>query len=382
MPIIITIISLIFTFLSKFSKPKKSRIAPTEFDHNLRVENYPSPFPNGWFNLCSSSAVAKGKVIEVEAFDQKFAVFRGENGIVKVFDVFCPHLNANLADGFVKGNNLVCPFHGWEFKQDGQCGHIPYSKDAPPKVAKVKTWEVLEVWGLILVWFHAEDKAPSWNPEHYLPELANYNSHGNTSDILNIHLQDFAENGADYGHFNFVHGLMTVPFSENTIKVEHTVNINFGEGDEKHLAWFTDVAQLCWKKSGKPIKDAGGEALVRYFGPGFLIFKLNSKLAKDITIVKTFTPIGPLKLRMDDYIFSPKGTNPFARRYIVSEAAAQFHDDILIWERKGFAKKPLLIKEDGPIIEMRNWYSQFYSDANSGFKSEEKVVEKEDVLVS
>ena len=62
MPVIITIISLIFTFLSKLSKPKKSRIRPTEFDHNLRVENYPSPFPNGWFNLTSSASVKKGKV--------------------------------------------------------------------------------------------------------------------------------------------------------------------------------------------------------------------------------------------------------------------------------------------------------------------------------
>jgi len=369
MAILITFVSLFFSFLRRFAKPPKRRIPPTKLDHEARIPNYPDPFPNGWFNLCPSTSVVKGKVIEAEAFGQKFAVFRGENGIAQVFDVFCPHLNANLADGYVDGNNLVCPFHGWQFKQDGHCSHIPYSEDAPPKDAKLATWEVLEIWGLILIWHHSEKIAPSWSPETYLPELDEYKFHGFSSDVLNIHLQDFAENGADYAHFNFVHNLMTVPFSQNIVNIKHEVKINFGEGDDGHLAWFTDIAQLYWKKKDKEIKDAGGEALVRYFGPGFLIFTLNSKLAKNITIVKTFTPIGPLKLRMDDYIFSPKGTNPFARRYIVKEATSQFHDDILIWERKGFAKNPLLVSGDGPIIKMRSWYSQFYSKTETNKKS-------------
>ena len=360
MKFIITFVSLFFTFLGRFKKSKPRR-TPSKEDKAKRAVDYPDPFPNGWFNVLNSTAVKNEQVVEVEAFGQKLAVFRGKNGKVSVVDAFCPHLMANLAGGRVEGNELICPFHGWQFQQDGKCSHIPYSDCEPPSQADLKTWETIEAWGLILVWYHAEGKASEWNPENYLPEIAEYKSHGVKKDTLHIHLQDFAENGADYAHFNFVHNLLTIPFAHKFVDVKHKVEIKFGEGENKHLASFTDAANLHWEKSGKEIKDAGGLALVRYFGPGFLIFRISSKLAANVTIIKSFTPVGPLELRMEDHIFAPKGTNPFALKYVLSEASEQFHDDILIWESKGYAKKPLLIKEDGPIMKMRKWYSQFYS---------------------
>jgi hypothetical protein len=82
-------------------------------------------------------------------------------------------------------------------------------------------------------------------------------------------------------------------------------------------------------------------------------------------LVKTFTPLGPLKLRMDDYVYAPKGTFPIAIKYLLGEAGAQFKDDIAIWEKKSFTNRPLLVKGDGPIMKMRAWYSQFYSQSNA-----------------
>lgn len=334
----------------------------TEFDEKYereRAQNYPPAYPNGWFSLCSSSEVKKGQVIEVEAFGQKLAVFRGANGKVGVLDVYCPHLNANLAGGKVKGNNLVCPFHAWEFATNGQCAHIPYT-DKVPANASTRSWTVKETWGLVLVWYHANKEQPEWDTEGCIPELADYNYHGTTTDVLRIHLQDFAENGADFAHFHYVHNLLTVPIAKNFIDVRHTVSINFGEGADKHTASFTDQADLVWKKSRKEIPHAGGKAVVTYYGPGFLVFRFATKIGK-VLLVKTFTPMAELKVKMEDHIYAPKGTFPLAIKYILNEAAAQFHDDIAIWERKNYAVKPLLVKGDGPIMKMRTWYSQFYS---------------------
>ncbi len=378
MSVLITIVSILFSFLSKFKKTESRRV-PSKEDKAKREANYPDPYPNGWFNVCNSVDVKKGKVIEVEAFGERMAVFRGENGEVSVVDIFCPHLNANLADGRVEGNNLVCPFHGWEFGQDGKCCHIPYSEGTPPSKAKLKSWDVIEAWGLVLVWYHADGKAPAWNPESYLPEIDDYKYHGVKKDVLHIHLQDFAENGADYAHFNFVHNLLTIPFADKFVHLKHDVEINFGEGGEKHLAWFTDTANLHWNKTGEQIENAGGNALVRYFGPGFLVFRLTSKLASNITIIKSFTPLAPLTLRMEDHIFAPKGTSRFALKYVLEEAAEQFHDDILIWERKGYAKRPLLVKEDGPIMQMRKWYSQFYTKPQLMRESREEKLQGENI---
>jgi hypothetical protein len=68
---------------------------------------------------------------------------------------------------------------------------------------------------------------------------------------------------------------------------------------------------------------------------------------------------------MDDYVYAPKGTFKLAIKYLLREASAQFHDDIAIWEKKNYAERPVLVKGDGPIMKMRAWYSQFYSEQPS-----------------
>jgi cholesterol 7-dehydrogenase len=346
-----------------FLKPRVR--AKLDFDPEYekeRAANYPPPYPNGWFCLCSSDQVKKGQVIQVDALGQKFAVFRGENGVVGVMDVYCPHLNANLSNGKVKGNHLVCPFHAWEFDANGQCAHIPYCDKIPPQAA-AKTWTIKENWGLVLVWYHAEGEAPSWHTEGYLKELEQYKFHSKTSDVLRIHLQDFAENGADYAHFSYVHNLITIPLFKELVNVKHQVEITFSEGHEKHMASFTNIADLAWKHNDQIIPHAGGKAVVTFYGPGFLVFQFSTKVG-NMLLVKTFTPLGLLKVRMDDYVYAPKGTWNLAIKYLLGEAAAQFHDDINIWEQKNFAIKPLLVKGDGPIMKMRQWYSQFYTTSS------------------
>jgi hypothetical protein len=129
-------------------------------------------------------------------------------------------------------------------------------------------------------------------------------------------LQDFAENGADYAHFAYVHDLLTIPWAEYIIDVKHTLEIQFGDATkgEGHMAWFTDKADLVWKKSQKEIPHAGGQATVTYYGPGFLVFQFNTKIGK-MLLIKTFTPLGELKVRMEDYIYAPKGTYGLAIKY-------------------------------------------------------------------
>lgn len=367
--IIVAALGILYLQVFVIGKKRKQLVFDEDYEKE-RAKSYPPAFPNGWFSLCSSDSVKKGQVIEVDAFGQKLAVFRGQNGKVGVLDVYCPHLNANLAYGTVNGNNLECPFHAWQFNTKGKCEHIPYC-DKIPQAAAVKTWQVKENWGLILVWFHAAGEPPGWDMEGHFTEVKDYKFHSKTSDILRIHLQDFNENGADHAHFAYVHDLLTIPFANRFVTVKHVLNLEYGEGDKKHLAWFTDQADLHLKSTGKKIDHAGGKAVVTFFGPGFLIFKFSTEIG-NMLLIKTFTPLGPLKVRMEDYVYAPKGTFPLSIKYLLGEATTQFHDDIAIWERKKFATKPLLVQGDGPIMKMRAWYSQFYTHATP-IESDEKT---------
>ena len=39
--------------------------------------------------------------------------------------------------GEVAGDAIRCPFHGWEYKADGWCKHIPYATQMPPKCQSI-----------------------------------------------------------------------------------------------------------------------------------------------------------------------------------------------------------------------------------------------------
>lgn len=47
------------------------------------------------------------------------AVFRTATGHVGALPNLCPHRRAPLSEGLVRGEQLVCPYHGWRFATDG-----------------------------------------------------------------------------------------------------------------------------------------------------------------------------------------------------------------------------------------------------------------------
>jgi nitrite reductase/ring-hydroxylating ferredoxin subunit len=61
-----------------------------------------------------------GTIAAVEVRGNDFVVWRGTSGAIGTAPRWCPHLDHDLADGYVAGDELVCAGHGWAF--DG-CGH-------------------------------------------------------------------------------------------------------------------------------------------------------------------------------------------------------------------------------------------------------------------
>jgi hypothetical protein len=39
----------------------------------------------------------------------------------------------------------------------------------------------------------------------------------------------------------------------------------------------------------------------------------------------------------------------------------QFRQDIPIWENKIYRDRPIITKTDGPVVQYRRWFRQFYS---------------------
>jgi nitrite reductase/ring-hydroxylating ferredoxin subunit len=67
----------------------------------------------------ASASLAPGSVVAIDCRGDEFVLWRGHDGRVRGAPRWCPHLDHDLAEGYVVDDELVCAGHGWAFDGDG-----------------------------------------------------------------------------------------------------------------------------------------------------------------------------------------------------------------------------------------------------------------------
>jgi phenylpropionate dioxygenase-like ring-hydroxylating dioxygenase large terminal subunit len=178
--------------------------------------------PEAWYFAFPSRELKAGSVRRLDILMQRLAVFRTQSGTVKAVDAFCPHMGTDLSLGKVRGENLQCFFHRWEFNGEGRCRRIPsLPKSEVDQDFGLKAYPVCEKYGMIWIYAGAQPTVPVLE----VPDLEgkevefwigrrNFNrSHHHISMV----------NGLDAQHLQTVHGLslqMTIDVNEKDEQVE------------------------------------------------------------------------------------------------------------------------------------------------------------------
>ena len=77
----------------------------------------------------------KGALVTVDG--QDVALFRRGDEVLAIGND-CPHQGASLCEGWVEGDIVICPVHGWEFDmRSGACMTVP-GENVPRYVATVE----------------------------------------------------------------------------------------------------------------------------------------------------------------------------------------------------------------------------------------------------
>ena len=139
---------------------------------------------------------------------QELVLYRDTAGKPVVMSDLCVHRGGALSDGFVEGDCLRCPYHGWKFKQDGECVEIPANPEgrAIPKKARVDSYPAVDKYNWVWVFLGdlpEEERAP-------IPELPHFDN----PDLRRlrgiyewpVHYARALENGIDFAHGAWVHG--------------------------------------------------------------------------------------------------------------------------------------------------------------------------------
>lgn len=336
-------------------------------DQKRRAGRFPPPYPNGWYKLAKSDDVKPGQVISVNGLGRSFAVFRGEiDHEIHVLDAMCPHLGANIAiGGEVEGDAVKCPFHGWKFDGTGQCIDIPYAKSIPT-VARTKPWTHREFTGIIVIWYDAEGRDPMYEPVLFPLAEGTYRKVGYRLGTLPMHIQDFAENAADWMHFSLLHDRLSIPILDRFFYIKHKTKCNYDPITNPYNFVFNDYPTVHSIFSDDPIEAAEAMAQVEFTGPGGLVYFRFFTPRGQVVIIKSFLPVGEkgLQLTMEDEAYAEKSVPYLVARHIVREANKAFDDDIFVWRHKTYLHKPLFVKEDSSVKQFRDYYKKFYS-ANS-----------------
>lgn len=185
------------------------------------IDNESSVLAGCWHPVARSAALGT-EPLRVELLGESYVVARLGGGRLSAFADRCPHRNARLSDGTVVDGGLVCPYHGWEFADDGACRLIPALGlgAVVPKRACLTPLTVTERYDL--VWLAPESPSGSiieiseWSDPTLRPVWME------PVDITAGAAQ-FIDNFLDFAHFPFVHA-GTFGNSENPLLHDYTVD--------------------------------------------------------------------------------------------------------------------------------------------------------------
>jgi phenylpropionate dioxygenase-like ring-hydroxylating dioxygenase large terminal subunit len=160
---------------------------------------------NFWYAVEDSAAIGL-KPKRIRVLGQNLVLFRTKTGEVSALSDLCIHRGGALSDGWVDGNCVRCPYHGWKYAQDGACVEIPASPKAPiPRRARVDSYPVIERYGW--VWVFLGDLPAAERPPLPVIDVADARGWREIRGEFrwNAHYARVVENGVDIAHTPFVH---------------------------------------------------------------------------------------------------------------------------------------------------------------------------------
>jgi nitrite reductase/ring-hydroxylating ferredoxin subunit len=119
---------------------------------------------NEWRGVGLDGQVQPASSNPVIVDGEMLAMWRGEDGPVRIWEDRCPHRGMRLSFGFVRGDALRCIYHGWSYRTDGQCIEIPAHPElTPPKTICASSYPAESRYGI--VWTNLERGGPAPFPD-------------------------------------------------------------------------------------------------------------------------------------------------------------------------------------------------------------------------
>lgn len=159
-----------------------------------------------WFVVLASAELTD-RPVGAKRLGHPLVFWRAKDGSPRAAVDRCPHRQVKLSGGTACAGVLACPFHGFEFDENGVCISVPAHPDRRvPAALSLELVPVVEAHGFVWLW-----TGPSAVPDTPPPFFAELLQPGWTwagseraVDVACHHTRA-VENQLDYAHLVFVH---------------------------------------------------------------------------------------------------------------------------------------------------------------------------------
>jgi len=160
---------------------------------------------NMWYGILDAREVKAGKPVGVTRLGEKLVLWRDDQGKVACIYDQCCHRGAAMSHGWVKHDQVVCPFHGFEYDTSGKVKLIPANGRSSKVLEQyhVQSFHVEERYGIIWIWYG--EKRDAYPEIPFFKELREGFSYGQFSEVWPVHYTRAIENQLDVVHLPFVH---------------------------------------------------------------------------------------------------------------------------------------------------------------------------------
>jgi len=209
---------------------------------------------NAWYVACWSKEVKQGEMFSRRLLNELVVFYRKSDGSAVALQDRCPHRFIPLHLGKLVGDSIECAYHGLTFDCSGKCEKNPHGDGKIPAAAKVRSYPVAEIHGMLWIWMGTKEADPSTIPNYDVleSETGFATSRGYLNMKANYELM--GENLLDLSHITYLHaGYLGSPEQAGADQV-------LKEDGEKIICnrWMPNISvpsifDMVYRRDGKPV---------------------------------------------------------------------------------------------------------------------------------
>jgi phenylpropionate dioxygenase-like ring-hydroxylating dioxygenase large terminal subunit len=194
-------------FSSKQELPANTLLNYPRLTYNELTEQ--DKYDLQWYVVGKSSDFVKNKPYKARIWNKNYVVWKNNEGNYTALDDVCSHKGASLSAGKIVNNNVMCPYHGYEFNCNGTLTHVPGICFHPSPVYDLPKYDIVDKNGWVYINTMKQPRGVNVTElEEQIfvePEIAQNCSLVHLDMEYNCYSRVLSENSLDIMHIAFVH---------------------------------------------------------------------------------------------------------------------------------------------------------------------------------